>query len=114
MKQKFRNLDELLEEYLQNPEFALSFLNQALADDDIDAFKKSLKDIIKVHGNISAIAKEANVSRGTLYKLMSDKGQPEIGTILKVFHALGYDVTVTQRQPSQRKSQKKSYGSLAA
>ena len=110
MKQKFRNFDDLLEEYLQNPDFALCFLNQALADDDINAFKKSLKDIIKIHGNISAIAKKANVSRGTLYKLMSDKGQPEIGTVLKVFHALGYDVTVTQRQPSQ----KKSYRSLAA
>lgn len=104
MKQKLRNFDDLLEEYLQNPEFAISFLNQALADDDIEAFKQSLKDIIRVHGNISGIAKQANVSRGTLYKLMSDKGQPEMGTVLKVFHALGYDLTVTHRRPLRKRS----------
>jgi probable addiction module antidote protein len=104
MKPKFRTFDDLLEEYLQNPEFALSFLNQAFADDGIDAFKRSLKDIIRVHGNITALAKEADVSRGTLYKLMEDKGQPEIGTVLKVFHALGYELTVTHRKPPRKSS----------
>ncbi len=102
MKPKFRTFDDLLEEYLQNPEFALSFLNQAFADDDIDAFKRSLKDIIRVHGNLTALAKKAEVSRGTLYKLMEDKGQPEIGTVLKVFHALGYELTVTHRKPARK------------
>lgn len=97
MSAKFRSFEELLEEYLKNPEFAMSFLNQALADEDIDAFNLSLKDIIRVHGKISHLAKEAHVSRGTLYKLMQGKGQAEIGTILKLIHALGYDLTVTRR-----------------
>lgn len=68
MGAKYRTVDQLLEEYLQNLEFAMSFLNQALADDDIEAFKLSLKDVIRVHGNISNLAKEAHLSRGTLYK----------------------------------------------
>lgn len=99
MSAKFRSFDDLLGEYLENPEFAMSFLNQALADDDIEAFQLSLKDIIQVHGNISNLAKEANLSRGTLYKLMQGKGQAEIGTVLKLVHALGYDLTVTRRTP---------------
>ena len=74
MRSKFRSFEELLEEYLENPEFAMSFLNQALADEDIVAFKLSLKDIIRVHGKISHLAKEANLSRGTVYKLISGKG----------------------------------------
>ena len=90
MSAKFRSFEELLGEYLENPEFAMSFLNQALADEDIEAFKLSLKDIIRVHGKISHLAKEAHLSRGTLYKLMQGKGQAEIGTILKLIHALGY------------------------
>ncbi len=72
-------------------------LNQALADEDVEAFKLSLKDIIRVHGKVSQLAKEAHLSRGTLYKLMQGKGQAEIGTILKLIHALGYDLTVTRR-----------------
>ncbi len=71
--------------------------NQALADEDIEAFQLSLKDIIRVHGKVPELAKEAHLSRGTLYKLMHGKGQAEIGTVLKLIHALGYDLTVTKR-----------------
>lgn len=98
-KNKFRSIDQLLEEYLQYPEFAISFLNQALADEDIEAFKLSLKDVIRVHGNLSNLAKQANLNRGTLYKIMTGKGQIEIGTILKLMHALGYSLTVTKKEP---------------
>ncbi len=96
MSNKFRSFEELLGEYLENPEFAMSFLNQALADEDVEAFKLSLKDIIRVHGKISHLAKEAHVSRGTIYKFMQGKGQAGIGTVLKLIHALGYDLTVTR------------------
>lgn len=53
-----------------------------------------LHDIIRVHGKISHLAKAA---QRTLYKLMQGKGQAEIGTVLKLIHALGYDLTVTRR-----------------
>jgi probable addiction module antidote protein len=97
MSVKFRSFEELLGEYLENPEFAMSFLNQAVADEDIEAFQLSLKDIIRVHGKVSELAKEAHLSRGTLYKLMQGKGQTEMGTVLKLIHALGYDLTVTRK-----------------
>lgn len=97
MNAKFRSFEELLGEYLENPEFAMSFLNQALADEDVEAFKLSLKDIIRVHGKISQLAKEAHLSRGTLYKLMGGNGQAEMGTVLKLIHALGYDLTVKRK-----------------
>lgn len=97
MSAKFRSFEELLGEYLENPEFAMSFLNQALADENIEAFKLSLKDIIRVHGKVSHLAKEAHLSRGTLYKLMQGKGKTEMGTVLKLIHALGYDLTVTRK-----------------
>lgn len=97
MKPKFRSFEEMLDEYLENPEFAMSFLNQALADENVEAFKLSLTDIIRAHGKITALAKEADLSRGTLYKLMDRKGATEVGTILKLLHALGYDLTVTKR-----------------
>lgn len=98
MKNKYRSIDDLLEEYLHDPEFAISFLNQALEDEDVDALKMSLKDIIRVHGNISNLAKEANLSRGTIYKMMTGHGQMEIGTVLKLIHALGYSLTVSRKE----------------
>lgn len=98
MKNKFRSLEQLLDEYLENPDFAMSFLNQALADEDIEAFHLSLKDIIRVHGDITNLAEKARLSRGTIYNLMSGKGKAEMGTVLKLFHALGYSLTVTRKE----------------
>jgi len=98
MKNKLRTFNDLLDEYLQDPEFATSFLNQALEDEDIEAFKLSLKDIIKVRGKITDLAKEAHLSRGTVYNLISGKGQAEIGTVLKLIHALGFNLTVTRKE----------------
>lgn len=103
MKPQFRSFEELLDEYLENPEFAMSFLNQALADEDVEAFKLSLTDIIRAQGKITVLAKKANLSRGTLYKLMERKGTVEVGTILKLLHALGYDLTVTKRMQTPKK-----------
>lgn len=97
MKPKFRSFEEVLDEYLENPEFAMSFLNQALADENVEAFKLSLTDIIRAQGKISSLAKKADLSRGTLYKLMNRKGATEVGTILKLLHALSYDLIVTKR-----------------
>lgn len=106
MKPKYRSFEELLDEYLENPEFAMSFLNQALADEDVEAFKLSLKDIIRVHGKISHLAEKAHLSRGTLYKLMAGSGKTEVGTVIKLLHALGYDLTVTRR--TQKSTPRKS------
>lgn len=110
MKPKFRSFEEVLEEFLENPEFALSFLNQALADEDVEAFKLSLTDIIKARGKITSLAKKAELSRGTLYKLMDRKGSTEIGTILKLLHALGYNLIVTK---SDKETQKIKRSSIA-
>jgi probable addiction module antidote protein len=78
----------------------MSFINQVLADEDIEAFKLSLKDIIRINENISSLAKNAHLSRETLYKLISGKGQAEIGTVLKLIHALGYNLTVSKKEQS--------------
>jgi probable addiction module antidote protein len=99
---RYRSFTELLDEYLDNPKFAMSFLNQALADEDIEAFTLSLKDIMRVYGRISNLAKKAALSRGTLYKIMQGTGQTEMGTLLKVLHALGYDLTITKRKSSRQ------------
>ncbi|NGX61954.1 MAG: hypothetical protein K940chlam9_01445 [Chlamydiae bacterium] len=113
MKPKYRSFEELLDEYLENPEFAMSFLNQALADENVEAFKLSLTDIMRARGKITDLAKKAHLSRSTLYKLMERKGGAEVGTILKLLHALGYDLVVTLRNHTS-KTPKKSPMRVAA
>jgi probable addiction module antidote protein len=38
---------------------------------------------------MAQLAKDTGISREALYRALSDTGNPEFGTVLKVMHALG-------------------------
>ncbi|MFC2049305.1 addiction module antidote protein [Chlamydiota bacterium] len=97
MSRKFRKFTELLDEYLQDEEFAAEFLSQALEEEDFSTFLLSLKDVIRVHGSIAKVAEKAKISRSTLYKLFSSNSNPELRTILSLLHTIGYDLRVIKR-----------------
>ncbi len=45
---------------------------------------------------MSAIAREAGVTREALYKSLSDRGDPKLSTLIGVMKALGLRFTVTK------------------
>lgn len=94
---KYRKFTELLDEYLKDEEFAADFLSKALEEEDFATFLLSLKDVVRVHGSITSIAEKSKVSRSTIYKLFSEKSNPELKTILSLLHTIGYDLRVTKR-----------------
>lgn len=94
---KYRKFTELLDEYLKDEEFAAEFLSQALEEENFSTFLLSLKDLIRVHGSITTIAEKSKISRSTIYKLFSEKSNPEMKTILSLLHTIGYDLRVTRR-----------------
>ena len=94
---KHRKFTELLDEYLQDKEFAAEFLSQSLKEEDFSTFLLSLKDVIRVHGSITSVAEQAHISRSTIYKLFSEKANPEIKTILSLLHTIGYDLRVVKK-----------------
>ena len=53
----------------------------------------ALGQVARARG-MTEIAKEAGLSRESLYKALSVDGNPEFGTILKVMHALGLKLSV--------------------
>jgi len=97
MNKKYRKFTELLDDFLKDEKFAADFLSQALEEEDFSTFLLSLKDVIRVHGTISAIAEKSKVSRSTIYKLFSEKSNPELKTILSLLHTIGYDLRVIKR-----------------
>lgn len=93
---KYRKFTELLDENLKDEDFAAEFLSQAL-EEDFSTFLLSLKDLMRVHGSITSIAEKSKISRSTIYKLFSEKSNPELRTILSLLHTIGYDLRVTKR-----------------
>ncbi|MFC0225688.1 addiction module antidote protein [Serratia aquatilis] len=77
-------------EYLKTEEDMAEYLNACIdeAGDDPAFIAKALGNIAKARG-MTQVAKDAGVSRESLYRALSGNGNPEFGTILKVVRALG-------------------------
>ncbi len=87
------------------------FLTEALAEENLSVFLLSLKDVIRVHGTLSALAEKAHISRGTLYNLFSKKANPEMKTVMTVLNYLGYSLKVTKKHEPLHTPRKKTSSS---
>ena len=77
-------------EHLRTPEEMAAYLEACLEEADGDAafIAKALGDIARAKG-MSQVARDAGVSRESLYKALSGERTPGFDTILKVVKALG-------------------------
>ena len=84
-----------LSEYLTDDETVAAFLTEALGSNDPREIAQALGEVAKARGGIAQLAQETGLTREALYRALSDKGNPELGTILKVVHALGVKLTAS-------------------
>ena len=77
-------------EHLRTPEEMAAYLEACLEDANGDAafIAKALGDIARAKG-MSQVARDAGLSRESLYKALSGERNPGFDTILKVVKALG-------------------------
>ncbi len=77
-------------EHLRTPEEMALYLDACIEESDGDAafIAKALGDIARAQG-MSQVAKNAGLSRESLYKSLSGERVPDFSTILKVTKALG-------------------------
>ena len=75
---------------LRTPEEMAAYLDAWLAEapDDVAGIARALGDIARARG-MSQVARAAGLSRESLYRALSDGGNPSFATILKVTRALG-------------------------
>lgn len=77
-------------EHLHTPDEMAAYLEACLeeANDDAAFIAKALGDIARAKG-MSQVARDAGLSRESLYKALSGERSPSFDTILKVMSALG-------------------------
>jgi probable addiction module antidote protein len=77
-------------EQLRTPEEMAAYLDAWLveAPDDAAGIARALGDIARSKG-MSQIARDSGLSRESLYKALSENGNPSLATFLKVAKALG-------------------------
>lgn len=77
-------------EHLRTPEEMARYLEACLdeAGDDASLIAKALGDIARARG-MTDIARDAGLSRESLYKGLSGERTPRLDTVLRVISALG-------------------------
>jgi probable addiction module antidote protein len=80
-------------EHLESTEDIRDFLNEVAQTGDEADFIHALNTAARAMG-MSVVAKKAGVTRASLYKSLSEKGNPRFDTISKVTKALGCRLTV--------------------
>lgn len=88
MSEQFTRWDSA--EYLKTKEDMANYLDACMeeAGDDPAFIARALGTIARARG-MTQVARDAGLSRESLYRALSDEGNPEFGTILKVVKALG-------------------------
>ncbi|MGA2167736.1 MAG: addiction module antidote protein [Terracidiphilus sp.] len=84
-------------EYLEDDEAIAEYLEEAMKvameDSDPSFLAVALGTVARARG-MSQIAKDAGLSRESLYKALGSDGNPELGTVLKVLQALGLKLSI--------------------
>lgn len=80
-------------EHLESTDDIRDFLNEIAETGDESDFIHALNTAARAMG-MTEVAKKAGVSRASLYKSLSENGNPRFETISKVTKALGCRLTV--------------------
>ena len=79
-------------EHLETREQMAHYLEAALEEGNSSVIAAALGDIARSKG-MSSIAESTGLGRESLYKSLSEEGNPEFSTVLKVVDALGLKLT---------------------
>ena len=79
---------------LDTPARRAAYLSAAFETGDPEEIRDALGIVARAHG-LAEVAREANLSRTSLYKALGGGGNPEFGTVVRVLASLGIRLTAT-------------------
>jgi probable addiction module antidote protein len=82
-------------ESLRDAGEAEEYLNAALEEDDPELFLLALRNVAEAQGGMGQLAEKAKLNRESLYKMLSERGNPELRSLDALLHALGFRLAVT-------------------
>jgi probable addiction module antidote protein len=83
-----------VEMFRGDPQLAAEYLNSVLIDGDESDLMLALRTLSKAFGGVQAIAKQAEVNAHTLYRTLSEQGNPELKTLAAILKAMGMRLAI--------------------
>jgi probable addiction module antidote protein len=94
-----------VEELREDRAFAVAYLQVAMESLDNPEERAggliALRAVAEAYGGLGAVAASAGISRESLYRTLSPKGNPTLKTLVAVLKTVGLRLTVTEKQRVQ-------------
>lgn len=85
-----RNVRATHSEHLRNPEVAAEYLSLALQEEDPGIVLMALRNIAEAQeGGIAGLAARSHLGRESMYKMLSERGNPKLSSFTRIIHGLG-------------------------
>ncbi|HEY5866095.1 MAG TPA: addiction module antidote protein [Candidatus Tectomicrobia bacterium] len=89
-----KSYQESLLHALQNPQEAAAYLTAALEDGDSAVFLLALRNVADAQG-MQTVAQKAQLNRENLYRMLSEQGNPQLGSLTALLDALNLRLAIT-------------------
>jgi len=94
--------ERAIEELREDREYAVALLQVAMESlnnpEERAGGLLALRSVAEAYGGLGAVAAEAGISRESLYRALSPKGNPTLKTLIAVLKTMGLRLTVTEKQ----------------
>jgi probable addiction module antidote protein len=83
-----------IESFRRDPRFAAEYLNAVLEDGDQEELMLALRRMASAFGGMAGIAKATELNATTLYRTLSQRGNPELRSLAAILKAMGLRITI--------------------
>jgi probable addiction module antidote protein len=84
--------------FRDDPQLAAEFLSAVLADGDKKELLIAMRQLAMAFGGVANVAKMAKLHPKTLYRTLSEVGNPELSTLTELLKAMGLRLSIEPLQ----------------
>lgn len=96
MAELTKSYTENLFERLRDPAYAAEYINAALEEGDEAVLMTAIKDVVDATVGVMGLAERAELDRKSLYRTLSEVGNPRLSSLTAILRALGLKLRVQQ------------------
>ena len=94
--------DHLLEQ-LQDLEFCATYLTTCYEDSET-VFLIALRNVIDAHGGIGKLARNTELNRESLYRMLSEKGNPKLSSLGLILDSIGLQLNFIPKSEDSKEA----------
>lgn len=92
-----KDFNEYLFEQLRDADFAVAYLNAAI-EDSLEEFLIALRKYVQANGGMTRCAEQTQLARESLYRMLSEQGNPELRSVDAILKAHGLRFSIQQEK----------------